>query len=238
MAIKVTAFFLLLMLRGVRQDSLSTCSKDHKCPNSQTCCGNVCVDGLKVCKIECQKQADCDSLAGSQVCVDGFCECLPSSPCFNRSMLYDDHSCAADFDCSERAKCRNRTCVVTKGKLEELPLNPALLAIVTIIGVLMFSCLFCCCLSRMKSERHSMKTRVAKGKLKKVHHISEDAENAAKSASFPLVNAESQVSSAKVGKNSMELDQEDEALISIVTGGPALPPIREEDEADVEADKD
>lgn len=79
-----------------------------------------------------------------------------------------------------------------------------------------------------------MKTRVAKGKLKRVHHLGEDADSAAKSA---LVGVEGQASPVKDGKDTKELDAEDEALISIVTGGPALAPIREEDEGDDEAEK-
>jgi len=89
----------------------------------------------------------------------------------------------------------------------------------------------------MKSERKSMKTRVAKGKLKKVHVQSSDNEDAVKLASFPLLNAESHVSSATAEKKTMILDKDEEALISVVMSGLALPPIREEDEFD-DADKD
>ena len=231
-AIEVTYFFLTLILCGVSLDSRSTCSEDRECSNSaETCCGGTCVDGSKVCKIECRKQADCDSLS-NQNCVDGFCECLPpSSSCSNTSIL----PCRVDYDCLENAKCRNRTCAVTKDERPDLPLNPALLAIVTIISVLMFSCLFCCCLSQMKSERNSMKTRVAKGKLKKVRQsCAEDEDAATNGASFPLLNVESQVSSTAAEKNTMTLDKDEEALISAVLGGPALPPIREEDEGDTD----
>ena len=230
----MTVFFqaLLSMVCEVALDSLPTSSEDHKCPNSQTCCGNVCV-GVR--KIECQEQADCDNLADNLGCINGFCECLRSLPCFNRSMSHNDFEsswrCVTDFECSKPAKCRNGSCV-TNNKPSKL--NPALLAIVTIIGVLIFSCLFCCCLSRMKSERRSMKTRVAKGKLKRVHHLGEDADSAAKST---LVGAESEAFPVKEGKDSKELDAEDEALISIITGGPALAPIREEDEEDDEVEK-
>lgn len=227
---------LLSTVCEVRLGSLPSCFKEFKCPNSQTCCGNVCV-ASQVCKIECQEQADCDKLVDNHGCVAGFCECPPSSPCINISTIRDNESspsCATDFNCTKLAKCRNWTCVTNDGHSKESPLNPALLAIVTIIGVLVFSCLFCCCLSRMKSERHSMKTRVAKGKLKRVHHLGEDADSAAKSA---LVGVEGQASPVKDGKDTKELDAEDEALISIVTGGPALAPIREEDEGDDEAEK-
>lgn len=238
--IEVAALFLLVIFSGVRLDSRSTCSEDHKCSNSETCCGNICVDGLKVCKLACHKQSDCDSL-GIAKCIDGFCECVEESSCSNSSILRDgfmwNQPCRVDFDCSQNAKCRNRTCDATKEIQEEMPLNPALLAIVTIIGVLMFSCLFCCCLSRMKSERNSMKTRVAKGKLKKVHVQSSDSENAGKLASFPLLNAESHVSSAAAEKNTMTLDKDEEALISVVMSRLGLPPIREEEEDD-DTDKD
>ena len=241
--IEVVALFLLVILSGVWLDSRSTCSEDHKCSKSETCCGNICGDGSKVCKLACQKKSDCDSL-GRAKCIDGFCECVEESSCSNTSILHDDRfmwnkPCTADVDCWENAnlKCRNRTCDATKEIQEEMPLNPALLAIVTIIGVLMFSCLFCCCLSRMKSERNSMKTRVAKGKLKKVHVQSSDSENAGKFASFPLLNAESHASSAATEKNKKTLDKDEEALISVVMSGLGLPPIREEDEYD-DTDKD
>lgn len=240
--IEVAALLLLVISSGVRLDSRSTCSEDKKCSNSETCCGNICVDSSKVCKVACQKQSDCDSL-GNAKCIDGFCECVEELSCSNTSTLHErftwNQPCSADVDCSQNAnsKCRNRTCVVTKERQEKMPLNPALLAIVAIIGVLMFSCLFCCCLSRMKSERKSMKTRVAKGKLKKVHVQSNDNEDAVKLASFPLLNAESHVSSATAEKKTMILDKDEEALISVVMSGLALPPIREEDEFD-DADKD
>lgn len=239
-ATEIVAVFLLVNLCGVRLDSRTTCSEDHKCSNSQTCCGNFCVDGSKVCKIECQKQADCDIL-GDAKCVDGFCECIEASSCANTSILHDgfqwNQPCREDFECSQNAKCRNRTCVVSKDIPEKLPLNPALLAIVTIIGVLMFSCLFCCCLSRMKSERNSMKTRVAKGKLKKVRVESSENENTEKTASLPLIKSESHVSPAAAEKNTITLDRDEETLISVVINGPGLPPIREEDEDD-DTDKD
>lgn len=238
-ASEVVTVFLLVNLCGVRLDSRSTCSEDHKCSNSQICCGNFCVDDSKVCKIECQKQADCDSL-GNAECVDGFCECIEASSCSNTSILHDgfrwNQPCKEDFDCTQNTKCRNRTCVVSKEKPERLPLNPALLAIVTIISVLMFSCLFCCCLSRMKSERNSMKTRVAKGKLK-ARVESSEGENGGKAASLPLINAGSHVSSAAAEKNTMTLNKEEEELISVLINGPGLPPIREEDEDD-DTDKD
>lgn len=232
------ALLLLVILSGVKLDSRSTCSEDKKCANSETCCGNICVDGSKVCKLACQKQSDCDSL-GNAKCVDGFCECVEESSCFNTSEFTWNQPCRVDVDCSQYAnsKCRNRTCVATEERQQKMPLNPALLAIVTIIGVLMFSCLFCCCLSRMTSERKSMKTRVAKGKLKKVHVQSSDNDNAGKLASFPLLNAESHVSPATAQKKTMTLDKDEEALISVVMSGLALPPIREEDEFD-DADKD
>lgn len=239
---EAVALLLLVILSGDKLDSRSTCSEDKKCANSETCCGNICVDGSKVCKLACQKQSDCDSL-GNAKCVDGFCECVEESSCFNTSTLHDrftwNQPCRVDVDCSQYAnsKCRNRTCVATEERQQEMPLNPALLAIVTIIGVLMFSCLFCCCLSRMTSERKSMKTRLAKGKLKKVHVQSSDNDNAGKLASFPLLNAESHVSSATAQKKTMTLDKDEEALISVVMSGLALPPIREEDEFD-DADKD
>lgn len=239
---EAVALLLLVILSGVKLDSRSTCSEDKKCANSETCCGNICVDGSKVCKLACQKQSDCDSL-GNAKCVDGFCECVEESSCFNTSTLHDrftwNQPCRVDVDCSQYAnsKCRNRTCVATEERQQEMPLNPALLAIVTIIGVLMFSCLFCCCLSRMTSERKSMKTRLAKGKLKKVHVQSSDNDNAGKLASFPLLNAESHVSPATAQKKTMTLDKDEEALISVVMSGLALPPIREEDEFD-DADKD
>ena len=241
--IKAIAFFLLVILSGVKLDSRSTCSEDKKCSNSETCCGNICVDASKVCKLACQIQSDCADRLGNAKCVDGFCECVEESSCSNTSTLHDsfmwNQLCRVDVDCSQYAnsKCRNRTCAATKERQEEMPLNPALLAIVTIIGVLMFSCLFCCCLSRMKSERKSMKTRVAKGKLKKVHIQSSDNDNPGKLASFPLLNAESHVSSATAQKKTMTLDKDEEALISVVMSGLALPPIREEDEFD-DADKD
>ena len=236
---KVVALLLLVILSGVRLDSRSTCSEDKKCSNSETCCGNICVNGSQVCKLACQK--DCDSV-GNAKCVDGFCECVEETSCSNASTLHDstwNQPCSVDVDCSQYAnsKCRNRTCFATEERQEKMPLNPALLAIVTIIGVLMFSCLFCCCLSRMKSERKSMKTRLAKGKLKKVHVQSSDNEDAGKLASFPLLNAESHVSSATAEKKTMTLDKDEEALISVVMSGLALPPIREEDEFD-DADKD
>ena len=222
--VEVLALFLLVILSGVRLESRSTCSEDKKCSNSETCCGNICVD--------------CDSL-GSAKCIDGFCECDEESSCTNTSTFTWNQPCSVDVDCSQNANsnCRNRTCVATKERQEKMPLNPALLAIVTIIGVLLFSCLFCCCLSRMKSERKSMKTRVVKGKLKKVHVQSSDNEDAGKLASFPLLNAESHVSSATAEKKSLALDKDEEALISVVMSGLALPPIREEDEFD-DADKD
>ena len=239
--IEVVALLLLVILSGVRLDSRSTCSEDKKCSNSETCCGNICVHGSKVCKLACQEQSDCESL-GNTKCINGFCECVEESSCSNTSTLLDgftwNQPCKVDVDCSQNAnsKCRN-SCVATKDIQEEMPLNPALLAIVTIIGVLMFSCLFCCCLSRMKSERKSMQTRVAKGKLKKIHVQSSDNEDAGKLASFPLLNAESHVSSATAEKKTMSLDKDEEALISVVVSGLALPPIREEDEFD-DADKD
>jgi len=89
----------------------------------------------------------------------------------------------------------------------------------------------------MKSERKSMKSRVAKGKLRKVHVQSSDNGEAGKLASFPLLDTESHVSSAIAEKKTMNLDKDEEALISIVVSGLALPPIREEDEFD-DADKD
>lgn len=239
-ATDIATLLLLVNLCGVVSDSWSTCSEDHKCPNSQTCCGNFCVDGPKVCKIECEKKEDCDHLGDAE--CSGFCECIEASSCSNTSILNDkflwNQPCKEDFDCSQNAKCRNRTCVVSKDMPEKLPLNPALLAIVTIIGVLMFSCLFCCCLSRMKSERNSMKTRLAKGKLKlKARVESSDSQCPGKTASLPLINAESHVSSAPAEKNAMVLSKDEEALISVVINGPGLPPIREEDEDD-DTDKD
>lgn len=240
--IEVVALLLLVTLSGVRLDSRSTCSENKKCSNSEICCGNICVDDSRVCKLACQKQSDCDNL-GNTKCIDGFCECVEESSCANTSTLHDgftwNQPCRVDVDCSQNAnsKCRNRTCVASKETQEEMPLNPALLAIVTIIGVLMFSCLFCCCLSRMKSERKSMKSRVAKGKLRKVHVQSSDNGEAGKLASFPLLDTESHVSSAIAEKKTMNLDKDEEALISIVVSGLALPPIREEDEFD-DADKD
>lgn len=240
-ATDIVTVLLLVNLCGDVSDSWSTCSEDHKCTNSQTCCGNFCVDGPKVCKIECQKKADCDHLGDAECSVDGFCECIEAPSCSNTSILYDGFQwipCREDLDC-EDAKCRNRTCVVSKDMPEKLPLNPALLAIVTIIGVLMFSCLFCCCLSRMKSERNSMKTRLAKGKLKlKARVESSDSDSAGKTTSLPLINAASHVvSSAPAEKNAMALGKDEEALISVVINGPGLPPIREEDEDD-DTDKD
>ena len=230
--VEVLTLLLLVILSGVRLDSRSTCSEDKKCSNSQTCCGNICVDSSKVCKLACQ--TDCDRLKNAK-CIDGFCECDEETSCTNTSTFAWNQPCSADVDCSqnENSKCRKRTCVATK----KMPLNPALLAIVTIIGVLMFSCLFCCCLSRMKSERKSMKTRASKGKLKKVHVQSSETEDAGKLASFPLLNAESHVSSATAEKKTQTLDKDEEALISVVMSGLALPPIREEDEFD-DADKD
>lgn len=80
-----------------------------------------------------------------------------------------------------------------------------------------------------------MKTRVAKGKLKKVRQsCAEDEDAATNGTSFPLLNVESQVSSTAAEKNTMTLDKDEEALISAVLGGPALPPIREEDEGDTD----
>lgn len=241
--IEVVALLLLVTSSGVRLDSRSTCSENKKCSNSEICCGNICVDDSRVCKLACQKQSDCDSF-GNTKCIDGFCECVEESSCSNTSTLHDgftwNQPCSVDVDCSQNAnsKCRNRTCVASKETQEEMPLNPALLAIVTIIGVLMFSCLFCCCLSRMKSERKSMKSRVAKGKLRKVHvQSSDNGEAGGKLASFPLLDAESHVSSAIAEKKTMNPDKDEEALISIVVSGLALPPIREEDEFD-DADKD
>lgn len=248
-AIEATAAALLLILCGVKPVLGSTCSEDRKCPNSKACCGNICVALRKVCKVACRRHADCDG-SRSERCVEGFCECVSRSSCANET-IWDEFgmnkSCEVDSECLRvNAQCRNQTCessyVVStdESKPEELPLNPALLAIVTIIGVLMFSCLFCCCLSRMKSERNSMKSREAKGKLKSLGIAPTPVvdEN-----SSPLLKGESQNASkdstpvSENSKNTVSRERDEEMLVSVVieTG---LPPIREEDEEEDEEEKD
>lgn len=252
-AIKAAALALLLILSGVESELGSTCSKNRKCPNSKTCCSVVCVAVRKVCKFRCREPADCDS-SRSETCDDGFCKCLSRSSCANDS-IWDEFGmskpCQVDADCIARlnAQCLNQTCEnssvisTNDAKPEELPLNPALLAIVTIMGVLIFSFLFCCCLSRMKSERKSMKSREAKGKLKSLgiepRTIGVGTEN-----SSPLIKAESQGAPSKNStlasensRNTSPRDRDEEMLISVVIEN-GLPPIREEDEEDEEDEKD
>lgn len=100
--IEVVVLFFLVILFGVKLDLWLICFEDKKCVNFEICCGNICVDGLKVCKFVCQKQLDCDSL-GNVKCVDGFCECVEELFCFNILVLYDrfmwNQFCRVDVDC-------------------------------------------------------------------------------------------------------------------------------------------
>lgn len=245
-AIEAATFGLLLFFSGAALNLGQSCSEDRKCPNAKTCCGNVCVVVRKVCKIACSEHADCDSLQ-SERCEDGFCECVSPSSCANESIWNEsgmNKPCEVDSEClRSNAQCLNQTCessyvvATDETKPEELPLNPALLAIVTIFGVLMFSCTFCCCLSRMKSERKSMKSREAKGKLKSLGIEPTRFGNA---NSSPLLEAESQdapPNDKPVTENSknhlLPRKRDEEMLISVVIEN-ELPPIREEEEEEVE----
>ena len=240
-AIEATALTLLLISSGVRSEL--TCSEERQCPYSRTCCGSFCI-AVRICKVACTKDDDCAVSRSGERCVDGFCECLSRSSCANESIRGKfgmSKSCEVDSDCSRsvmNASCVNQTCnssldTPTDETESVLPLNPALLAIVTIIGVLMFSCLFCCCLSKMKSDRKSMKSREAKGKLKSLGIEPSRVEN---EKSSPLLEAESQgipledrSSSGNPTNHSIRRERDGDMLISVVieTG---LPPISEEDE--------
>ena len=233
--IRATAFALLLIFSQTMTGLGSTCStKGLECPKSKICCGDVCVTSQKVCKVPCQQLADCDSSL-NETCLDGYCKCFSSS-C--------NKLCQTASDCSRTNAYCNQTCEspsmspTENTRPEELPLNPALLAIVTIMGVLIFSFLFCCCLSRMKSERKSLQAREAKGKLKSLG-IEPRTIEVIESETFasPLIKDESQsAASSRNGilasetlKNTISHDKDKEMLISVVVES-GLPPIREEDE--------
>ena len=239
-AIEAAALALLLISSGFRSEL--TCSEERQCSYSKTCCGSLCV---RICKVACRKHDNCTGSRSGERCVDGFCECLSRSSCANESIRGEfgmSKSCEVNSDCSRSvmfAQCVNQTCnssVATPTDETEssiLPLNPALLAIVTIIGVLMFSCLFCCCLSKMKSERKSMKSREAKGKLKSLGIEPSRVEN---EKSSPLLKAERQdtpLEDKSLSRNptnhATRRERDGDMLISVVieTG---LPPISEEDE--------
>lgn len=220
------------------------CSQDREpCPNSETCCGVVCIPALRTCKLVCEKDEDCND-SRNETCVDGFCDCLSGHSCANRFIEEEsgkNKSCAVDSDCSRsNVQCRNQTCPghgvipTTKIKPEVLPLNPALLAIVTIISVLMFSCLFCCCLSRMKSERKSMKSREAKGKLRS---LGIEPSRAVNKNSCPPLKGKSQGTSSEdkslsgnPKNQTVSGERDEDLLISVVIETNGLPPICEEDE--------
>lgn len=51
--IEVVVLFFLVILFGVKLDLWLICFEDKKCVNFEICCGNICVDGLKVCKFVC-----------------------------------------------------------------------------------------------------------------------------------------------------------------------------------------
>lgn len=224
--IRATAFALLLIFSPTMTGLGSTCStKDLECPKSKICCDGHCVSSRKVCKVPCQELEDCDSSL-NETCSNGYCKCSSSFSCNNRSNAY----------CNQT--CENLSTFPTKGtRPEELPLNPALLAIVTIMGVLIFSFLFCCCLSRMKSERKSIQAREAKGKLKSLGIERRTTEVIESEIASPLIKAESQsaasarngILAAETFKNTISRDKEKEMLISVVVES-GLPPIREEDE--------
>lgn len=235
-AIEAAALALLLISSGVRSEL--TCSEEHQCPHSKTCCGSLCI-AVRICKVVCRKHDECAGSRSGERCVDRFCECLSRSSCANESIRGMSKSCEVDSDCWRFVmQCVNQTCNSSATPTDEtessiLPLNPALLAIVTIIGVLMFSCLFCCCLSKMKSERKSMKSREAKGKLKSLGIEPSRVEN---EKSSPLLKAERQDTpledkslSGNPTNRATRRERDGDMLISVVieTG---LPPISEEDE--------
>ena len=229
--IRATAFALLLIFSPTMTGLGSTCStKGPECPKSKICCV-VCVSSQKVCKVPCQELEDCDSSL-NETCSDGYCKCSSSFSCNNL--------CQTAPDCSRSNAYCNQTCenLPTEGtRPEELPLNPALLAIVTIMGVLIFSFLFCCCLSRMKSERKSIQAREAKGKFKSLGIERRTTEVIESENASPLIKAESQsaassrngILASETFKNTISRDKEKEMLISVVVES-GLPPIREEDE--------
>lgn len=240
--IEATALALLLTLSRARSGLYLNCSEVGKCANQKACCGPVCV-ALGNCNDECANDSDCTYGSRRVSCVGGYCECsLRYYSCNNESIVKGNGAsklCKSDSDCSRlNAQCRNETC-----KTDVLnPLNPALLAIVTIFGVLMFSCMFCCCLSRMKSERRSMKSREAKGKLKS---LGIEPALIANEKSSPLLKAKSQSTalqdiseSSENAKTNALSQQRDQSMLISVLIETGLPPINEEDEDEEEKEKE
>ena len=235
--IGATAFALLLIFSPTMTGLGSTCStKGLECPKSKICCDGHCVSSRKVCKVPCQELGDCDSSL-NETCffMDLYCKCSSSFSCNNLCQTAPD-CLRSNAYCNQT--CENLSTFPTEGdRPEELPLNPALLAIVTIMGVLIFSFLFCCCLSRMKSERKSVQAREAKGKLKSLGIERRTTEVIESENALPLIKAESQsaasarngILAAETFKNTISRDKEKEMLISVVVES-GLPPIREEDE--------
>lgn len=234
-SIEATAFVILLTLSRIRSDRDFNCSEVGKCATQKECCGSVCV-AVSNCNKECANDMDCNRLRSAR-CVAGYCECSLGYFCHNESAIWDENRglklCEIDLDCTRlNARCRNETC---KSKVVN-PLNPALLAIVTIIGVLMFSCLFCCCLSKMKSERRSMKSREVKGKLKS---LGIEPSRVATENSSPLLKGKSQNTtlqdiseySEEAKSNVVSRQRNQHMLLSVVVEA-GLPPICEEDEAE------
>ena len=236
-------FTSILYVCGARSQLGSPCSERQACTGSQVCCRGVCVDGLKVCKMECLKDSDCNNSRG-QECVNNYCDCIAPSCLLASKKDVKFVICVDDGNCYTGEKCRNRTCearaltiTTPKAKPQRLALNPALLAIVTIIGVLLFSFLFCCCLSKMKSERTSVKRREAKVKLKKDLRLPVcqlDNDNTVK----PLLKPETQDSTdsfkktegTTFEKNIVSSEKDRGSLLPTAVISCALSPIREEDE--------
>ena len=151
------------------------CYSNEDCLVPRNCCDTSCPVRVS-CDPPCGKDADCDVQIEGE-CVDEKCNwtCVLGANCTGRFLPFGRQKPLEKSplcDVSECASfCQNGTCIwgvrQPGSDKDSQELGPMLLAIVAVAALLIFGCLFYCCLNQMKSDRLSVKIRMARRRERK-----------------------------------------------------------------------